>query len=78
MSGPSLVKTIGEWRLERFAYDGAPLIATRPADRTRSEITAEIASDGALDIDADDDVRIPASVLAELLADFTARSGGAK
>lgn len=71
-NGPDLVATLGRWKLKRWQYDNAPLIAEREC----GTITIELDNDGALDAEFADDrgsLCVPADILAELLKDHEAR-----
>lgn len=71
MTEAKVVGQIDEWKLTRWDYDGAPLVAER------GQLSVSFDRDGDLDIDCIDDFQsrlfIPSAVLERLLADRDAR-----
>jgi hypothetical protein len=69
---PEPVATLGRWKLSRWCYDGAPLMASREC----GEVHVCVDEDGALDCEFTDArcaLWIPADVLAALLKDYEER-----
>jgi len=83
MSGPRHIGNIGKWRLLRWEYDGAPLIAEHPRmggssrhqPLSAGDWTVEIDDDGDLVFDGLEGVEpcVPGEVLRELAINAIAR-----
>lgn len=87
MTGPKHVSDVGKWRLLRWEYDGAPLMAEHPhrPDPRRSRLGLSIEGAWTVEIDQAGDLvfdglpfeganpSVPVEVLRELVDDAIAR-----
>lgn len=79
MSGPAHTGNVGKWRLLRWQYEGAPLMAERPAGSGRWDTVWTVEIDDAGDLVFDGlpyegaKPCVPVEVLRELVDDAIAR-----
>ncbi len=71
-AGQELVDQLGRWRLTRWQYENAPLVAEREC----GTITVEVDTDGAIDASFTEErssLFVPADVLTALIKDYEER-----